>query len=165
MKLKPPLIAMFVLGGVRACMAQETIAPDVIASSGNSYVSSNASLCWTMGEVVTETGAGTNNYLTQGFEQPASIVVTSVPTLNNPQGNVSAYPNPFTSIVYLQNNNASKVLQVDLASMDGKTIFTKTMTDKQEQFDLSMFANGIYFIRVYDQNKQLVQTLKIDKTK
>ena len=165
MKLKPPLIAaMLVLGG-RACMAQTSITPDVIASAGNSYVNATTSLSWTMGEALTETDASSTNYLTQGFQQPASIVITDVITPDSPQGNVSAYPNPFTSTVYLQNNNEGKTLQVELVSMDGKILFAKTMTAQQEQFDLSTFSNGIYFLRVYNENKQLVQTLKIDKTK
>jgi hypothetical protein len=165
MKLKPPLIAaMLVLGG-RACMAQASLAPDVIASSGNCYVNSNVSLSWTLGEPLTETDVSSTHYLTQGFQQPTSIVVTSIVTPNSPQGNVSAYPNPFTSTVYLQNNNAGKTLQVELVSIEGKTILTKTMTTQQTQFDLSEFSEGIYFLKVYDMDKQLIQTLKIDKTK
>ena len=161
MKLKPPLIAaMLVLGG-RACMAQASIAPDVIASAGSCYVNSNASLSWTIGEPITETVA----YLTQGFQQPVTIVITNVTNPTVVTGNVSAYPNPFTSMVYLQNNNEGKALQVELVSMEGKTLFTKTMTSQQEQFDLSEFSAGVYFLRVYNDSKQLVQTLKIDKIK
>ncbi|HXP52801.1 MAG TPA: T9SS type A sorting domain-containing protein [Bacteroidia bacterium] len=165
MKLKPPLIsAMFLLGG-RVCIAQASIAPDVVASAGTCYVNSTTSLSWTIGEVLIETGSSPSNYLTQGFQQPVTVVVSDVTNPNSPNGNVSAYPNPFTSIVYLQNNNVGKILQVELVSVEGKTIFTKTMTAQQEQFDLNEFSNGIYFLRVYNENKQLVQTLKIDKVK
>jgi hypothetical protein len=165
MKLKPPLITAMLLFGGRVCMAQATIAPDVVASAGTCYVNSTASLSWTIGETISETCISSGNYLTQGFQQPVTIVVTNVTNPDSPKGNVIAYPNPFTSTVYLQNNDASKTLQVELVSIEGKTIFTKTMTAQQEQFDLGELSNGIYFLRVYNENKQLVQTLKIDKTK
>jgi len=164
MKLKPPLIAALLVLGGRACMAQATGA-DVYASAGNCYVNSNASLCWTLGEPLSETDGSSTNYLTQGFQQPSSITVTNVISPTSPQGNISAYPNPVTSTVYLQNNGESKTLNVELVDMDGKTITAKIMTTPQEQFDLSSYANGIYFLKVYDADKQLIQTLKIDKTK
>jgi len=165
MKLKPPLItALLVLGG-RACIAQASIAPDVFASSGNCFVNSTASLSWTLGEPLSETDISSTNSLTQGFQQPVSIVVTNVTEPISNSGNVTAYPNPFTSTIYLQNNDEGKTLQVELVSMEGKTVFTKTMTTQQEQFDLSEFSNGIYFLKVYNADKQLIQTLKIDKVK
>src|SRR5665213_41025 len=121
MKQKLPLIAaMLVLGG-RACMAQSAIAPDVIASAGNYYVNSTASLSWTIGEPITATVA----YLTQGFQQPVTIVVTNVTDPSSLTGNVSAFPNPLISTVYLQNNDEGKTLQVELVSIEGKTLFTK----------------------------------------
>src|ERR1700741_5092909 len=127
MKLKPPLIAAMLVFGGRACMAQAT-GYDVYASAGNCYVNSNASLSWTLGEPLSETDGSSANYLTQGFQQPSSITVTSVIGPNAPQGNVSAYPNPVTSTVYLQNNDEGKTLNVELVDMGGKTISTKTMT-------------------------------------
>jgi hypothetical protein len=160
MKFKPPLIAALLMLGARACMAQE-----VIASSGSCYANSTASLSWTLGEPLSETDVSPTNYLTQGFQQPLTIIVTGITNSNPLQGDVSAYPNPFTSTIYLQNNDEGKTLQVELVSLEGETIFSKTMTEKQEQFNLSTFSNGIYFLKVYNADKKLVQTLKIDKVK
>ncbi|HTA81850.1 MAG TPA: T9SS type A sorting domain-containing protein, partial [Bacteroidia bacterium] len=163
MKIKPMIAAVLVLGG-RACFAQTTT-PDVIASAGSSSATPNVSLSWTVGEPISETGVSSANYLTQGFEQPQTIVVTDVTSPVAGSGNVTAYPNPFTSIVSLQNNNEGKTLNVELTDMDGKTVFKTTMVNKQQQFDLSTYSSGIYFLRVYDTDNKLVQTLKIDKIK
>ncbi|MGP8213945.1 MAG: T9SS type A sorting domain-containing protein [Bacteroidia bacterium] len=164
-KVRPPLIAALLVLGGRACMAQAKIAPDVIASAGTCYVNSTASLSWTLGEPLSETDVSSTNFLTQGFHQPTSIIVTNVTSPNSNTGNLSAYPNPFSSAVNLQNNDEGKTLQVELVDMDGKTLFKKTMTETQEQFDLSTYSNGVYFLRVYNADNQLIQTLKIDKIK
>jgi hypothetical protein len=163
MKLKPPLIAALLVLGGRACMAQ-AISPDVIASSGSCFVSPEVSLSWTLGEPLSETDASSTNYLTQGFQQPTSVIITSVNNINQ-QGNVSAYPNPFTSSFYVKNNGEGKSLEVELIDMDGKTIFKKSMTAQEQEFDLSPYANGIYFLKVYNVDNQLIQTLKVDKIK
>ena len=160
MKIKPPLVAaMLVLGG-QACSAQ-----DVIASTGSCFTTPDVSLSWTLGEPISETDVSTNGYLTQGFQQPQTIVVTDVTNPVSNQGNVSAYPNPFTGVISLQNNNEGKTLNIELVDMQGKTVLKQNMVTQQQQFDLSAFANGIYFLRVYDTDNKLVQTLKIDKTK
>lgn len=144
-------------------MAQ-AISPDVIASSGSCFVSPDVSLSWTLGEPISETDASSTNYLTQGFQQPTSVIITSVNNINQ-QGNVSAYPNPFTSSFYVMNNDEGKSLEVELTDMDGKTIFKKSMTVQEQEFDLSPYANGIYLLKVYNADNQLIQTLKVDKIK
>ena len=165
MKIKPMLIAgLFALGG-QACMAQ-TLSSEVITSAGSSFSNSVCSLNWTMGEPISETDTYAANSLTQGFQQPTSIIVTSVNNQQQTQGgDVSVFPNPSSASVFIQNNDQGKTLNVELMSMSGKEIFKRTITDKQEQFDLSEFSNGIYFLRVYNTDNQLIQTLKIDKIK
>lgn len=160
MRLKPPLIvaALLVLGG-QACMAQ-----NVITSTGNYFTTTDVSLSWTLGEPLIETDVSSANYLTQGFQQPASIVITGVNN-TNAQGSVNAYPNPFTNSFYVKNNEDGKTLWVELINMQGKTVFKKVMTAQEEQFDLSNYANGIYFLRVYNTDHQLIETLKVDKVK
>lgn len=164
MKIKPMLIAgLFALGG-QACMAQ-ALSSEVITSAGSGFSNSVCSLNWTMGEPISETEIYATNSLTQGFQQPTSIIVTSVNNQSKQGGDVSVFPNPSSASVFIQNNDQGKTLNVELMNMSGKEIFKKTITDKQEQFDLSEFSNGIYFLRVYNTDNQLIQTLKIDKIK
>lgn len=166
MKIKPMLIAgLFALGG-QTCIAQ-ALSPDVITSAGSTFKNSICSLCWSLGEPISETDVYSTNYLTQGFQQPTSIIVTSV---NNPMqeqetGNVIVYPNPSSSSVFIRNNNEGKTLQIELTDMKGNVVFNKSLTGQEEQFDLSTFSNGIYFLRVYNTDNELVETLKIDKIK
>ena len=99
MKIKETILAVLLAWRGQACIGQ-VIAPEIISSSGGSYSSSNGSLSWTIGEPITATENTGNYYLTQGFQQPSTIVVTAI---NNPatQTSVSVYPNPFTSSIYI----------------------------------------------------------------
>jgi len=165
MKLKPPLVAALLVFGSRVCLAQANLQPEVFASAGSYFISPNVSLSWTLGEPLSETDLYPSGYLTQGFQQPTSIIVTSVNTINPANDYVSAFPNPFTSSFYVKNNGDGKNLWVELTDMEGKTIFKKNMSAPQEEFDISSYANGIYFLKVFNADNQLIKTLKVDKIK
>lgn len=51
----------------------QSLAPSVISSSGDYFQSTNYSLSWTLGEIMTETFFNGSNVLTQGFQQPFGV--------------------------------------------------------------------------------------------
>jgi hypothetical protein len=75
MKKTFKILLMVLLPGL---LAAQSLSPVVIASAGNYYQGSNASLSWTLGEVATETYTSGNVILTQGFQQPISISITGL---------------------------------------------------------------------------------------
>jgi hypothetical protein len=164
MIIKSSLCAALLAFAAQACMAQ-TATPDVLTSSGGYASNASASLSWTMGETLIETGSSANSFLTQGFQQPTNLVVTS---LDNPQGqtgNISAYPNPVTSSVYIT-SSANQALRVDVMDLTGRKLFTKDLSGNDDnQVNLADYSAGIYLFRVYSTEGQLLQTLKIDKIK
>src|SRR5688572_27496856 len=86
----------------------QSLTPTVVASSGDYFSGSAASLSWTLGEVVTDTYIGTNNQLTQGFQQPEISFVTLEDFAIDIALNL--YPNPTTSEVNLEVKNNTEVL-------------------------------------------------------
>jgi hypothetical protein len=148
--------------GGQACIGQ-VIAPEVISSSGDNYNNSNGSLSWTLGEPITSTDNTGSYYLTQGFQQPSAIVVTAV---TNPTGQntVTVYPNPVTSSIYIT-RDGNEQLQIQLMDMNGKIILSKALSISENQMDLNTLANGMYLLKIYDMQNQLVQSLKIEKVK
>ena len=56
----------------------QSIERDVVASSGDYYEGTNVSLCWTLGEIATETYSAGNIILTQGFQQSYGIVIHGI---------------------------------------------------------------------------------------
>ena len=63
---------LLVLTAIFACKYSnaQSLAPTVVSSQGNYFLSSTVSVAWTLGEVMSETYSSTNHFLTQGFHQP-----------------------------------------------------------------------------------------------
>jgi hypothetical protein len=49
--------------------------------------------------------------------------------------------------------------------MNGKIILSKALSISENQMDLNTLANGMYLLKIYDMQNQLVQSLKIEKVK
>ncbi|PKR81861.1 hypothetical protein CW751_00550 [Brumimicrobium salinarum] len=64
----------------------------------------------------------------------------------------------------MQNKNAieSGVI-MQLVDISGKTIATKTGKSMRQTFDLSILSRGVYFVKVFTENGQLVGERKILK--
>ena len=59
-------------------LSAQSVSPQVVASSGDYYQGTNASLSWTLGEIATETYSNGSTILTQGFQQPVSVSITGI---------------------------------------------------------------------------------------
>ena len=114
-------------------------------------------------EAITATENTTNYYLTQGFQQPAKIVVTAINNLTT-QSILSVYPNPFTSSIYIK-RDGDKQLQIQLMDVSGKIVLNKALSTSENQLDLTTLASGLYLLKVYDTENQFIQSLKIEKVK
>ena len=68
------LLALMIPGFLVA----QSLTPSVIASSGNYFQGSTASLSWTLGEMATETYSAGNVILTQGFQQPINVSISGI---------------------------------------------------------------------------------------
>jgi len=162
MKTKGTIIAALLVCGGQACIGQ-VITPEVMASAGDSYSTAQVSLSWTMGEPVTATANANNYYLTAGFQQPTNIVVTQLNNPAAPNNTVSVYPNPAKSSVYI-NRDGDIPLQIQLMDMNGKLIVNELLSSNENQLDMSTLAGGMYLLKVYNTQNQLIQSLKIEKT-
>ena len=82
---------------------------------------------------------------------------TSVSVSELEQNNaVSISPNPFTNSTTLTFANEQKNTSVKVMNVLGECIQQLTTNNKQFTLDLSSFAKGIYFVRIEDENKNVV---------
>jgi len=165
MRIKRCLCAALFAFATQACISQ-TITPDITTTSGGYYSNASASLSWTVGEPLIETGAYQTTFLTQGFQQPTSILISRVnDNTTNPKGNVAAYPNPATSSVFIT-STSNQALRVDVMDAAGRKLFSKSFPSSDDnEVNMSGYSIGVYFFRVYSTDGQLLQTLKIEKIK
>jgi PKD repeat protein len=70
------------------------------------------------------------------------------------------YPNPTKSVLNININNAD-VSKIELVDNIGKLIFVSEKVNKTNKIEMSRFADGVYFIRLYTSEKTV--TYKISK--
>jgi len=77
--MKKLILLIACMAGIGYAFAQ-SVKPEVIASAGDYFTSTNNSMSWTLGECITETYSSVNNTLTQGFQQ-STYTITAVTQL------------------------------------------------------------------------------------
>jgi hypothetical protein len=91
---------------------------------------------------------GMSNYI-----QKQDLAVNTI----NSSDMLKIYPNPATSVIHI---DAPVKVNVTISGIEGKLI--SGYTDAKD-IDISQLSNGIYMIRVYDENQSLLHTEKLVK--
>lgn len=140
-------------------LSAQSLSPEVVSTAGETYSTHTLSLNWTLGELMTETYAGTIN-LTQGFHQPVEIA-TSVDGLVSELGTIRVYPNPSSGKIFVVMEK-SGALCMELWDMKGNMVAKKSASTSLENLDLSHLPQGIYVLRLTD-NAQRTHSILVKK--
>ena len=159
MKISIQFIALLVFSSI---ISAQSIAPDVIASNGNS---SNIQLNWTLGEVMVDTYSNGSNILTQGFHQ-TNLTITTVEDPNLLDLHVNVYPNPSSDRIIIEVSKSDKNLLLELYDMSGKLVLTETIPAEvnRKELNLSALATSYYLLKMFSNNGEIISTYKIQKT-
>ncbi len=137
-------------------------AQEVVTTSGDIYTSASGSICFTVGEPVSETCEGSLHYLTQGFHQ-SNLLITSVFDLAITTIKISAYPNPVLNFVILRTESRLQTnMHVKVFDLNGKPLYQKPITSNVMQIPFSSYASATYLLVVF-QGDLLIKTFKIEK--
>ncbi|MBI5219963.1 MAG: T9SS type A sorting domain-containing protein [Bacteroidia bacterium] len=141
----------------------QSLAPEVISSSGNYFENGTVSLSWTLGEPVIETDSAGGHILTQGFQQSRYDIVVVENIEENL--NISLYPNPTSQLLNLDwEIPGNAAVLIELIDMQGKKLIDKSYMENKskKQLNLSNYPAADYFVRISSGNK-LVKTFKVTK--
>jgi endonuclease I len=86
--------------------------------------------------------------------------------INNVENNISVsiYPNPTSSSIHISiNTNINKSYELSLFKSDGANIFTKFNNSKEEEIDFSGLPDGVYFVKLKNDNFSKVEKIVILK--
>lgn len=140
----------------------QTLTPEVYTASVGYFISTNNSLSWTLGESLIETYTGTNNILTQGFQQ-TTISITGIQE-NTDHISISVYPNPADGYVMISPDaNQRGEMKLDLYDLSGKLLHSELFHGNLK-LDLSSYPNDIYMVRISDESNKHTNTYKLIKT-
>ena len=132
----------------------QSAAPDVIATSGDYFSNASYSLAWTLGESMGETYSSTNNFLTQGFNQPDYGTLTFVEDLN-PGINIIAFPNPVIHNLSISFGNSKGSYSLKVFDAIGNLLRTESiLADGTTSLVIpfSNYSSGVYLIQIINAN-------------
>ncbi|MEX0998195.1 MAG: T9SS type A sorting domain-containing protein [Flavobacteriaceae bacterium] len=110
----------------------------------------------------------TNSSRLSNWLDPNGTGATSIDILNAPDfqfiGNISIYPNPASDFIYVMNNNSSQ-LNFELYSVTGQQIKAAGLPLTNNSIDVTGFAEGVYFLKLYDgiTNNSLVKRIVVKR--
>jgi hypothetical protein len=126
----------------------QTLPRSVISSAGGQFISSAGSLEWSLGEIMTETYSHDGGFLTQGFQQPSRVIVTS---LVEDETATLIYPNPVSRFLYVKTASDHE-WQVELFDLHGKRMMSpiQKIDDTRIEVDLLGLPTAIYLLGISD---------------
>ena len=127
------------------CLHGQSIQQSVIGSAGGEFNKANASVSWTIGEVMTETYVHSNAILTQGFHQ-GNLIINRTEEESLPDLTLKAYPNPVVDILLIESPVVG--LKYRIIDVNGKVISNGIFDTVHEEMDFSNLPPGMYFLSV-----------------
>jgi hypothetical protein len=157
-KLFTSVILMLVLG------LSGVYAQSGIPATGGNATGAGGSVSYSIGLVLYQTNISSGGSVTQGVQHPYEIYVyTAIEQADDINLSLSTYPNPATNYLMLEVNDYDKSnLMYQLYDAQGKMIQNGGITDNITRIDMNSMATAVYFLKVFDNNKE-IKTFKIIK--
>ncbi len=130
--------------GVNTLFSQMSDA-SLICSAGETFITANQSVEFTIGDIAVETYQNSNSALTQGFLQ-GKTQGTGINTNFVSRFNISIFPNPASDDITVSFNK--KAVSIEIFDLNGRKFYTLKNPQKTETLDLKSFNKGIYMLRV-----------------
>lgn len=135
----------------------------VIASAGKSSQNQSVQLDWTIGEVFINTIISNKCIISQGFHQ-TNLILSSSREAKHPGLSVRIYPNPASEYIMINCWSLfNEYLLIELIDMNGRIKFFDKTNDGELKIDIRGFDKGFYFLRLYDENRNIIGSYKIIK--
>ncbi len=147
------------LAGYATIFAQ-SLSPQVIASSGNSFTTASCRIEFTIGEVLTSSLTSGSNTLTQGFHQP-EIHYASIGNYADEYA-FTLYPNPTDQYVTVASTKRDD-MRVHLFDALGKSIMVSSVFQENITVDMQTLSAGSYILMITKDNGQPLHSYTVIK--
>ncbi len=155
--MKKALLGLFFMGVMMAGIAQSSI-----VATGGEATGSGGSVSFSVGQIAVQTNGDGTTTISEGVQQPYEISVVGVDDYPTITLNATVYPNPTLGNLQLTMNNLQLKGEVRVYDANGKYLFMKKIENETTFFDLSDYAPGIYYLKVYS-DKQMLKSFKVVK--
>ncbi len=156
-KLSGKLFYTILLCLVAVGVSGQQISPAVTDAYLYQFSANGVFIDMSMGEVAVTTIKSPGQIITQGYLQPISIEQPCS------SADLIYYPNPVISQITIEASNCDLRLgYVEVYDLFGKIVLIADASNNK--IDLSTIGIGVYIIRAYTDNGQLIGNVKIIKT-
>jgi hypothetical protein len=150
--LKPTII--FFLFLINICVLSQ----EVVSSQGDSYISPNVVLDFTIGEVVINTEVQGAYILSQGFHQPNWDFVGI--ENHDPNYDATVFPNPTSDLLNIRASIFDNV-SYTLYDAKGKLVVQNNLSSEQTQIQVGQLGSGLYSLILSNKTQNLKTFLLI----
>ena len=152
--MKKNTLVLFLFFASLAVSAQE-----VVATQGESYSNASASIDFTIGEVIINTGTDGTNDLTQGFHQTNWNFLGLEDFAPNYEAII--FPNPTQEVLNIRTSMFENVTYT-LYDAQGKLVMQNILSAEQTPIQVSQLAPGSYSLTLNNETQNL-KTFKLIK--
>lgn len=145
------------------CSGSTLFGQQAVTASGGNGLSSSGSMSFTVGQVSYQS-VESNGSVSEGVQQAFEIYTVGISDFSI-KVELLVYPNPTADQLTLQCTSEKKeILNYRLKDASGKLLLEQPVTEEKALIDLLNYANGAYFLEVFNAEKS-IQTFKIIKNK
>ena len=139
-------------------------AQELVSNAGGQAETANASLGWSIGQIVTETFSTSGYVLTQGFHQ-STIMVTAI---GSPLSDwlFTVYPNPTQSFLLIRSDDP----QINMGDytmlvydMQGHLVLRRKGVADIMTIDMKDYSPSVYLLKIISSDNSTTQTFHIIK--
>ena len=141
-------------------IASGIYAQELISTAGDVFSRTSLQIEWSLGEIMIDSYGDENVLLTQGFHQPA-IIIMDIPDIL-----VKMYPNPFDLSFYIdleEIESESNHFSMVLFDMGGRIVFAQDIVMGTQEILTEDIPDGVYFLKLFDPKSNLLKSVKIIK--
>ncbi len=134
----------------------------VFASQGNYTESGDMSVSWTIGDSFIKTAESSDGTLTQGFQQ-SFLKIKKIQNTEFASFNAQVFPNPTSGILNVRLEDKVKEYTMEILDVTGKLMHKSNEDQRLVEMDMSNYAAGQYFIRLFNSSEKTMSIFEIIK--
>lgn len=136
---------------------------NALLPAGGNASNTSGSVSYSIGQVVYNADSSSGGKVSEGVQQAYEIFTVGGIENLNIQLVCTAYPNPTTNILTLEITNKEITnLRFEVIDASGKLLLQEKIFANETQIRLGVFAEGVYFLKIYDVNTP-VKSFKVIK--
>ncbi len=131
---------------------------------GSDSLSLTGSISFSIGQIDYISTENSSIIISEGIQQPFEIYIKSMLDENDKKSLVQVYPNPTNNFIEIGLNEASGIIaSYKFFDINGKQLQEDNIFNNQSSISLAQFSNGLYFLKVFNDERQEIKVFKIIK--